>query len=60
MAKLKTFNVSYRCEVKRTATVEAQNMKDAIKKFNCGDFDDEQDVDCYDIDDVCIYEENCE
>lgn len=57
MGKLKQYNVTYRCEVKRTATVEAKSEKEARKKFDKGDFEEGHDVDCYDIDDVCIYEE---
>jgi len=58
MAKLKQFTVIYRCEVKRMATVEAKNVKEARIKFDKSEFLDEQDLDCYDIDDVCIYEED--
>lgn len=54
---MKTFNITYRCEVKRTATVEAKNEKEARKKFDKGDFDEGDEIDCYDIDDICIYEE---
>ena len=56
MDKLKEFNVIYRCEVKRSATIFARNEKEAKSKFDLGDIEDETDIDCLDIDDVCINE----
>lgn len=53
---MKKFEIYYRCEVKRYATVEAKNEEEARKKFDQGDYDEGHDVDCYDIDDVCIRE----
>lgn len=53
---MKIFEITYRCEVKRSCTVEAKNEAEARKKFDNGDIDDERDLDCYDIDDVCINE----
>ena len=58
MSKLKVFYVTYRCEVKRTATVEAKSESDARKKFDEGDFEEGYDIDCHDLDDVCITEED--
>ncbi len=57
MSKLKTFNVTYRAEVRRTATVEATSKEEAREKFDDGDFDDGYEIDCYNIDDICLSEE---
>ena len=56
MAKLKEYSVVYRAEVKRTATVYAKDLGEARKKFDAGDFDEGHEIDCYNIDDVCIDE----
>lgn len=56
MGKMKVFDVVYRAEVKRTATVMARDEKEARKKFDAGDFDEGYEIDCIDIDDVCIRE----
>lgn len=57
MSKLKQYNVTYRCEVKRTATVEAKSEKEAREKFDRGDFYEGYEIDCLNIDDVCISED---
>jgi hypothetical protein len=54
MSKTKTFEFTYRCEVKRFATVEAKNEKEARKLIDAGKFDDEHDMDVTNIDDICF------
>lgn len=56
---MKVFYVTYRCEVKRMVTMEAKNKEEAHKKFNEDDYEffDETELDCYDIYDVSINEE---
>lgn len=56
MRKLKIYNVTYRAEVKRTGTIEARDEEEARKKFDRGDFDEGYEIDCIDIDDICIKE----
>lgn len=53
---MKEFDIVYRCEVKRTASVTAKDEKEAREKFDRGDFDEGNDIDCINIDDVCITE----
>lgn len=57
MTKLKTYTVVYRAEVKKCGTIEARNEKEAREKFDKGDFEEDCDLDCYDIDDICIEED---
>lgn len=49
---LKEYTFTYRCEVKRQGSVEATSQKEALEKINKGDFLEEHEVDCYDIDDI--------
>lgn len=52
--KLRTFEFTYRCEVKRCASVEAADIAEARKKIDAGKFDEGHDMDCQDIDDICF------
>ena len=52
--RLREFDVTYRCEVKRTCTIEAYDEADARAKFDKGDYDEEHEIECINIDDVCI------
>ena len=54
--RLREFDVTYRAEVKRTGTIEAYDEVDARARFDKGDFEEGHDVDCINIDDVCIQE----
>ena len=51
---MKTYTFTYRAEVKRMATVEAKSEKEARKKIDRGDFEEENDLDIYGIDDICF------
>jgi hypothetical protein len=54
---MKQFTFTYRCEVKRLATVEAKNEKEAREFIDKGNFEDEHDIDVMNVDDICFIEE---
>jgi len=55
--KTKTYNFTYRAEVRRAASVEARSLEEAREKVESGEFDDDHEIDVCDMDDVCFDEE---
>lgn len=54
--KKKLFTFTYRAEVKRLATVEADSEEEALELISRGEYEDEHDIDFVNMDDINIIE----
>lgn len=54
---MKTYNFTYRAEVKISAFVRANSIEEAREMIECGEFVDVDYLDMYNIDDICFTDE---
>ena len=57
MSQEKTFTVVYRAEVKRIGYVDAKDENEAREKFNRGEYEEGHEVDCYNIEDIRVFDD---